>query len=48
MVYYHRNELEAAAQHFTQILQNPYIAQVSAYRDAVAGLALIHQIRGER
>ena len=47
MVNYHRNELEAAAQHFTQILENPYIAQVSPYRDAVAGLALIHQIRGE-
>ena len=47
MVYYHRNELEAAAQHFTQIFENPYIAHISPYRDALAALALIHQIRGE-
>ncbi len=47
MVHYQRNELEAAAQHFTQIVENRYTAQISAYRDAVAGLALIHQIKGE-
>jgi LuxR family maltose regulon positive regulatory protein len=44
---YYRNELETAAQHFTQIFENRYTAQITAYRDAVAGLALIHQIKGE-
>ncbi len=47
VVCYQRNELEVAAQHFTQIVENRYTAQIAAYRDAVAGLALIHQIRGE-
>ena len=46
MVCYHRNELEAAEQYFTHIFENRFIAQVSPYRDAVAGLALIHQSRG--
>ena len=44
---YHRNELEVAAQHFNQIFKNRYTAQISPFRDAVAGLALIHQIKGE-
>ena len=47
MVCYQRNELEAAARYFTQIFENRYVAHDSAYRDAVAGLALMHQIRGE-
>ena len=47
MVCYQRNELEAAAQHFTQIVENRFLAQITTYRDAVAGLALIHQIQGE-
>ncbi len=47
VVCYERNELEAAAQFFTQVFTNRYIAQISPYRDAVAGLALIHQIHGE-
>ncbi len=47
MVDYQHNELDAAAQHFTRIVVNPYIAQITTYRDAVAGLALIHQIKGE-
>ena len=34
-------------QYFTQIFENRYIAHTAAYRDAVAGLALIHQIKGE-
>jgi LuxR family maltose regulon positive regulatory protein len=46
-VCYQRNELEAAAQYFTQIVENRFAAQVTTYRDAVAGLALIHQIQGE-
>jgi LuxR family transcriptional regulator, maltose regulon positive regulatory protein len=47
VVSYQRNELEAAAQHFAQIIENRYTAQIAAYRDAVAGLALIHQIQGK-
>jgi LuxR family transcriptional regulator, maltose regulon positive regulatory protein len=44
---YQSNDLEAADQYFTQIFKNRFIAHGSAYRDAVAGLALIHQIKGE-
>ena len=47
LVYYQINELEAAAQYFTQIVENRYTVQVSTYRDAVAGLALIYQIQGQ-
>jgi LuxR family maltose regulon positive regulatory protein len=47
VVCYQRNELEAAAQYFAEIFENRYVAQLSVFRDAVAGLALIHQIRGE-
>ena len=47
VVCYLRNELEAAAQYFTQIFENHYVAQISPYRDSGAGLALIHQIKGE-
>jgi LuxR family maltose regulon positive regulatory protein len=46
-VCYQINELEAAAQYFTQIVENRFTAQVTTYRDAIAGLALIHQIQGE-
>jgi LuxR family transcriptional regulator, maltose regulon positive regulatory protein len=48
LVCYYRNELEAAGEYFTQIYENRYIAQISPFRDAVAGLALIHQIKGEK
>ena len=44
---YLRNDLETAHQYFAQIVKNRYIAHGSVYRDAVAGLALIHQIKGE-
>jgi LuxR family maltose regulon positive regulatory protein len=47
LVCYQRNELEEAAQYFTHIVENRFTAQVTTYRDAVAGLALIHQIKGE-
>ena len=47
VLFYQRNELEAAAQHFTQIVENRFTAQITAYRDAIAGLALVHQIQGE-
>jgi LuxR family maltose regulon positive regulatory protein len=45
-VYYQRNELEAAARHFSNIVENRYTAQITVYRDAVAGMTLIHQIQG--
>ena len=48
VVHYQQNELQAAAQHFSQIIENRYTAQITTYRDAVAGLALCHQIKGER
>jgi len=44
---YSRNELDAGVQYFRQIVKNRYTAQISTYRDAVAGLSLIHQIKGE-
>ncbi len=44
---YQRNDLEAARSVLYQILKNRYIAHAAAYRDAVTGLALIHQIKGE-
>jgi LuxR family transcriptional regulator, maltose regulon positive regulatory protein len=47
LVCYQRNELESAAQYFGQIAENRFTAQVTTYRDAVAGLALIYQIQGE-
>jgi LuxR family maltose regulon positive regulatory protein len=47
LVCYQINELEAAAQYFTQIVENRYTAQISTYRDAVAALALICQIQGQ-
>jgi LuxR family maltose regulon positive regulatory protein len=47
LVSYQQNEIEVAAQHLTQIVENRYTAQISTYRDAVAGLALIHQSKGE-
>jgi ATP/maltotriose-dependent transcriptional regulator MalT len=47
VVHYQCNELEAAAQHFAQIAENRYTAQITTYRDAIAGLALIHQINGQ-
>jgi LuxR family maltose regulon positive regulatory protein len=47
LAYYQWNELEAAAQHFTRIVENRYTAHTTALRDAVAGLALILQSQGE-
>jgi LuxR family maltose regulon positive regulatory protein len=47
LVCYQRNELEEAAQYFTQIVENRFTAQITTYRDAVACLALIHQIQGK-
>ena len=47
MADYQQNNLDSAAQYFAEILENRFIAHITAYRDAVAGMALIHQIRGE-
>ncbi len=47
LVHYQWNELEAAAGYFSQIMENRYTAQVTTMRDAVAGIALIHQLRGD-
>jgi LuxR family maltose regulon positive regulatory protein len=47
LVCYQINELEAAAQYFTQIVENRYIVQITTYRDAVTGLALTYQILGQ-
>jgi LuxR family maltose regulon positive regulatory protein len=44
---YLRNELESAARHFSQIVDNRYVAHTSPYRDSVAGLALMHQSKGD-
>jgi LuxR family maltose regulon positive regulatory protein len=47
VVDYQQNKLEAATQHFSQLVENRYTAQIATYRDAVAGLAFIHQIQGQ-
>jgi LuxR family maltose regulon positive regulatory protein len=47
VVHYQQNNLEAAAQHFSQIIKNRYTAQITTYRDAVAGLVLIYQVQGD-
>jgi len=47
VVCYQRNELEAAAQYFTQIIENRFTAQITVFRDGMAGLAMVHQIKGE-
>jgi ATP/maltotriose-dependent transcriptional regulator MalT len=46
-VCYQQNELEEAVRLFTSIFDNPYVVQIFVYRDAVAGLALIHLSQGE-
>ncbi len=46
MVCYHRNELDAAAQYFSQIVEHRFSAQITT-RDAIACLALIHEIKGK-
>ena len=47
MAYFQQNELDSAEKYFIQIFENHFTAPLSTYRDAVAGLALIHQIKGE-
>jgi LuxR family transcriptional regulator, maltose regulon positive regulatory protein len=47
MACFHSSELDAAAYSFTEIIMNRYIATGATYHDAVAGLTLIHQAKGE-
>jgi len=47
VVHFHWNELEIAEKHFSELLDHRYVAQVASVRDAFAGLAIIHQIKGE-
>jgi LuxR family transcriptional regulator, maltose regulon positive regulatory protein len=47
MACYHSSELDSAARSFTEIIMNRYLATGATYHDAVAGLTLIHQARGE-
>jgi len=47
MACYQNNDLAAAEESFLTILNNRYTANGSVYRDAIAGLALTHQARGE-
>ena len=47
VVNYHCNELEPAAKYFNEVFQNRVIANGAAYHDSVAGLVLIHHIKGE-
>ena len=47
VVRYQRNELEAAAQYFSRIVDNLYASVITVFREAVAGLALIYQVKGE-
>ncbi len=47
MVSYQWNELEDAAHHFSWVLENRPSTQITAYREAIAGMALIYQNRGE-
>ena len=47
IVSFQRDELEDASLHFHRIIENPFSAQITTYRDAVAGLAVIYQINGQ-
>ena len=44
---YQQNNLKSAEHYFTQIVENRFTAHITAVRDAVAGLALIHQSKRE-
>jgi LuxR family maltose regulon positive regulatory protein len=47
MVDLQQNRLETARVHFQEILKNRYLSHMTVYRDAIAGMALIHQMHGE-
>ena len=48
LAHYQRNELAAARQCFTRLLDFRYTANIGALRDGVQRLALIHEIAGEQ
>jgi LuxR family maltose regulon positive regulatory protein len=48
LAHYQRNELPAARQCFTRLLDFRYTANLGALRDGVQRLALIHEIAGEQ
>ena len=47
MAEYQRDQLEEAARYFTRVIDNRYTAHITGYREAVAGMAIIHQLKGE-
>lgn len=47
VVDFDQDRLEMAEGHFEQIIRNRYNVHMTVYRDAVAGLVLIYQTRGE-
>jgi LuxR family maltose regulon positive regulatory protein len=47
MVDLQQNRLEAAKGHFHEIFKNRYQSHMAVYRDAIAGMALIHMFHGE-
>ena len=48
LAHYQRNELAAARQCFSEVLDHRYTANIGALRDGVQRLALIHEIAGEQ
>jgi LuxR family transcriptional regulator, maltose regulon positive regulatory protein len=46
MAEYQRDHLVEAARYFTLVIDNRYTAHITGYREAVAGMAIIHQIKG--
>ena len=48
LAHYHRNELAAAKECFTRLLDFKYTGNLGALRDGVQRLAVIHQIAGEQ
>ena len=48
LAHYQRNELAAARQCFSEVLDHRYTANIGALRDSVQRLALIHEIAGEQ
>jgi LuxR family maltose regulon positive regulatory protein len=46
-VYYHRNDLAAAEEHFKTIVQQPYLNYGNCFAYAACGLALIYQVQDQ-
>jgi LuxR family maltose regulon positive regulatory protein len=45
-VCYHQNDLAAAEEHFTIVVQQPYLNYGACFANSACGLALIHQVQG--